>query len=238
MSKTNGRILYFELLRGLTILMIIIVHSYQMYTLPSYARVVQRFGMMGCQIFFFISGFFSLRLFSNKSDIWNIYKKKLLRIVPAYWLAIFLGAIVVVLCTIVEGVNNTGIVLSSKTVIPNILLVNGIIPGDTNNNVVRGGWFVGTLIILYYLTPIISESKLCRIFRKVGELDYYIMLTHVFIVFDLNRVIVRFIDINHLLLYILLFPLELVLIYYVTKLYRRVVERPTALLILSQSHKS
>ena len=144
----------------------------------------------------------------------------------------------VVLCTIVEGVNNTGIVLSSKTVIPNILLVNGIIPGDTNNNVVRGGWFVGTLIILYYLTPIISESKLCRIFRKVGELDYYIMLTHVFIVFDLNRVIVRFIDINHLLLYILLFPLELVLIYYVAKLYRRVVERPTAILKLSQSHKS
>ncbi len=269
----------------------------------------------------------------------------------------------VVLCTIVEGVNNTGIVLSSKTVIPNILLVNGIIPGDANNNVVRGGWFVGTLIILYYLTPIISrvyykfnnahkyvpficflicslilvlvglidkqyicyrnsfmyfsfinqlssfllgmslrkefdeglpynnshiigwggislsvvifylgfvflkeyiyivtpfifslsiywltkhyltrdlsyESKLCRIFRKVGELDYYIMLTHVFIVFDLNRVIVRFIDINHLLLYILLFPLELVIIYYVAKLYRIVVERPTAILKLLQSHKS
>ena len=353
MTKTNGRILYFELLRGLAILMIILVHSYQMFTLPSYARIVQRFGMMGCQIFFFISGFFSLRLFTNNSDIWKFYKKKILRIVPAYWLTIVLGAIVVFLCTIVEGENNTGIVLSSKTVVPNILLINGIIPGDANNNVVRGGWFIGTLIILYLLTPFFSrvyykfknahrfvpficfficslvlvivglidkqyicyrnsfmyfsfinqlpifllgmslrkefdegltnnnfhiigwgglflsvvifylgfvflkeyiyivtpfvftlsiywltkhyltrefqyESKLCRIFRNVGELDYFIMLIHVFIVFDLNRVIVRFIDINHLLLYILLFPLELVLIYFVAKIYRRVVERSTA----------
>lgn len=152
-----GRIIFMEVLRGYAILMIILVHSHQMFSLPCISSAILDFGMMGCQIFFLISGFFSLRDYGNKRDVLTYYKRKLIRIAPGYWLTIIIGAIVVALSILLFGVNKIGIHLSIDSIIPNFFLINGVVPGYANNNVVRGGWFIGTLIVLYILSPFISQ---------------------------------------------------------------------------------
>ena len=39
----------------------------------------------------------------------------------------------------------------------NLFFLNGLVPGDANNRVVLGGWFVGTLVILYLFFPLMHK---------------------------------------------------------------------------------
>lgn len=39
----------------------------------------------------------------------------------------------------------------------NLFFLNGLVPGDANNRVVLGGWFVGTLVIFYLLFPLMHK---------------------------------------------------------------------------------
>ena len=281
------------------------------------------------------------------------------RIAPGYWMTIVLGVLVVVLSFGICGENQTGISIKIQDIIINTLLINGLIPTTANNHVVRGGWFVGTLIIFYLLTPlfsyvyqkvsqkgkfilpiaffmlstlvltalsIVDERMTCRnnsffyfsfvnqvscfllgftlrdlyekkqldevskpllkgliicvlsvvlffggyyyltnvaftiipfvvglatvflschflkksnsnsqslwksIAIKFGELDFVIMLIHPFIVFDLCKIIIHYVNLPHIALFFVLIPIEIVLIYYMSKGYKALINKFTALL--------
>ena len=155
----KGKIEYFSVLRGIAILAVIITHIHQIFDLPDYMRVIPKFGQMGCQVFFLISGFFAFnplyiyRERGSKNAIIEYYKKRFKRIAPGYWLTIVLGFIVCLLTIKITGDNVTKISTKPLDICVNILLCNGLVPTSANNSVVRGGWFVGTLVILYFLTP-------------------------------------------------------------------------------------
>lgn len=153
----KNRIVFFDQLRGIAILLIIFTHVHQTFNLPIILEYPPRIGQMGCQIFFFISGFFCYRQFANKSDVFRFYKARIKRILPGYWITIVLGVILVSLSEYYFGQNLLGINTEFKNVVPNIFLFNGLIPGFANNCVVRGGWFVGTLAILYLIVPLLSR---------------------------------------------------------------------------------
>ena len=55
----NGKIEYFSILRGVAIVAITLTHIHQIFDLPMCMRLIPRFGQMGCQMFFLISGFFA-----------------------------------------------------------------------------------------------------------------------------------------------------------------------------------
>ena len=92
----NEKIEYFAILRGVAIIAIIFTHIHQIFDLPAYVRISPRFGQMGCQVFFLISGFFAYnpsyiyreRVMLNPAK--EYYKKRLKRIAPGYWLTVII----------------------------------------------------------------------------------------------------------------------------------------------------
>ena len=366
-TSQKERIEYFAILRGIAILMIILTHIHQVFDLPASVIAVPRLGQLGCQIFFVISGFFAFNplyiyrergTIFDKNAVFTYYKKRLKRIAPGYWLTIALGVLAVFLSFVICGGNLTGISTKIQDILVNIFLVNGFVPTTANNHVVRGGWFVGTLIIFYLLTPLLSytyqkisqkgkfilplvvfllssitltalslidhrltcrnnsffyfsfvnqiscfllgftlrdlyEAKqldeikkpllkgllMCalsivlffggyfyltnvaftiipfcvglatvflschflkkgnsdkqslwkNIATKFGELDFVIMLVHPFIVFDLCRILIHYINLPHIVLFLLLIPVEITIIYFVSKTYKTLINKFTAL---------
>ena len=162
--ESKGKIEYFALLRGIAILMIIFTHIHQVFQLPLILSMIPRFGQMGCQVFFLISGFFAYKSLTpiiengntlGKDSILKYYQKRLKRIAPGYWLTILLSILLAIISIHLTGSNDTGISTKTSDIAINVLLLNGLAPTMANNHVVRGGWFVGTLVIFYVLTPLL-----------------------------------------------------------------------------------
>lgn len=57
----------------------------------------------------------------------------------------------------VGGGNFLGINTEPGSVGANFCLIHGLIPTEANNKVVKGGWYVGTLVILYLLFPLMRK---------------------------------------------------------------------------------
>ncbi len=151
---------YIDLIRGIAIIMVFLVHFGQRFGNP----LLMQFGQMGCQMFIFISGYtcsFSLHRSKSKFDF---YRKRFLSIVFEFYTVLIFIVIANIICHFVFnrsfiGIGNTGII----SVLCNVFLVHGVMP-FCNNSVFPGGWFIGTIFILYYLHPFID--RLFQITRK------------------------------------------------------------------------
>jgi len=147
--------------KGVAIILVILVHSHQKFALSYDAALIPRFGQMGCQIFFLLSAFGLCYSFSkNKTSFIKFMKKRLSKIYLGFYFAIFAHLIM----RIIEGgfnaksINIFGILI-------NALFLNGLIPNaEINNLIVRGGWFVGTIVILYALFPL-----LFKLYNKINK---------------------------------------------------------------------
>lgn len=144
--------------KGIAILLVILVHSHQYFYLTNTQNAIQRFGQMGCQIFFVLSSFGLCHSFSKGAPNWFSHiKKRISKLAIGYWGAILLTAIYRILDAIVfqkeilPALNFPGIII-------NALFLNGLVPvGGINNTIVRGGWYVGTTVILYALFPLLHK---------------------------------------------------------------------------------
>lgn len=153
------RLTTIDVLRGIAILMVIAVHSIQVHPTQLNQTLVHIaiFGQMGAQLFFMLSGF-SLSLSWDKSHDKNtngFYKKRLISIVPAYWITIIFYA---VFSWMVHG--PMGVVTTYNQAPPpplciasGLTLINGIMPNCFNP--FSGGWFIGTTVIFYLLFPLL-----------------------------------------------------------------------------------
>lgn len=149
--------------KGIAILLVILVHSHQRFLLSDAQRAIQKFGQMGCQIFFVLSSFGLCHSFSKETpENWLSHmKKRISKIAIGYWGAIFLTAVYRVLFAIVlqedllPALNIPGIII-------NALFLNGLVPVEViNNTIVRGGWYIGTTVILYALFPLLYKVFFC-----------------------------------------------------------------------------
>lgn len=147
-----------NILKGLAIWMVVTVHFFQSITVNSYIEMLANCMQLGCQIFFTLSCFTLCLSYSKKKlSYWQYFKKRVLKLFLAYYLMIFVTAIFRVILAVksgqnvVDAINFTGIIL-------NALFLNGLTPNPTiHNTIVRGGWFIGTLFILYLLFPLLYK---------------------------------------------------------------------------------
>lgn len=85
--KING----ISLLRVIAVCMILVVHFGQSLPFPEVLHTTIVWCQHGVQLFFLISGFLIFKSLDKNSDIKVFYRKRLLRIIPAYWTIIVLN---------------------------------------------------------------------------------------------------------------------------------------------------
>lgn len=165
MVSNFNRLEIIDYFKGLAIIMIIVCHITQVFDIPSPLSSMSSFGRMGCQIFFLLSGFTITMSFDKScSKLMDFYKKRWLGLAPGYWLSILITVILSAVTILITGKNQLGTSLKFEGIIVNMLLLNGLVPTDANNLIFRGGWFVGTLTILYLIYPFLHKGE-----RKYGN---------------------------------------------------------------------
>lgn len=147
-----------DFFKGIAIILVILVHSHQKFDLDPMFNAVQRFGQMGCQIFFVLSSFGLCFSYSKEQlPFVPFMKKRVSKLLVGYYGAIILHAVYRVLLAIMQE----GDIISSLNIpgiIINMLFLNGFVPvNGINNTIVRGGWYVGTTVILYALFPLLYK---------------------------------------------------------------------------------
>ena len=137
--------------------MVILVHSRQLYPGLSDAFDIFMFGQMGCQIFFVASGFLIAMSYCRSSNIKSFYCKRFFSLAPGYW---FMVILMTALTLTSEAIFARNIGFCGNTdpvaIVSNLLLINGLIPNG-NNDVVGGGWYIGTTVVLYALYPVLNK---------------------------------------------------------------------------------
>ncbi len=144
--------------KGVAICMIIFVHSSQYFLLPAWAKKLPQFGQMGCQIFFVLSAYtLCLSLEKNQTKTLPFLKRRIFRILPSYWTMIVVYVVYRFAFRLFFNFEGFSGNPNFWEILANVFFIHGLIPGQANNYVVRGGWFVGTLIIFYCFTPLLFK---------------------------------------------------------------------------------
>jgi len=142
-----------DLLRGVAILLVILVHTWQ--ASPGYFTVTNNFvgyGPYGVQLFFIISGYTMMLTFGkdvSANAIFAFYTRRFFRIVPLFW--------VVALMYVIrkgfhanyfapDGVSLTDILLTFS-------LLQWLSP-TAFNSVVPGGWSIAVELQFYFIFPL------------------------------------------------------------------------------------
>ena len=159
-SKTDERNLYsVDIIKGIAIIMVIIVHSAIRFNLCPLLGLITQYGRFGCQAFFMLSGF-TLTLSwesRNSHSLKRFYVRRYKSIAPGYYctIALYYCINTILVCLKISSPFSTN--RSLIGIMENVLLIHGLIP-DYNNNIVRGGWYVGTIAVCYLLYPFIVKS--------------------------------------------------------------------------------
>ncbi len=150
-------------------------------------------GALGVILFFGISGYLMGNTLDKKDTLSNFYKKKLIRmIIPwfvAYWFMSFIWLVIGLLNSSYLELTPISYYLWNPASISELLrLFIFMIPYENNIASLLNGsgwfigeWFVGTLIILYAISPVlhkISRSRLAIVFlcvfMLIGCISFYL----------------------------------------------------------------
>jgi len=172
----NQRLKSISFLKGMAIILVILVHSSQsihfnyentnsaIKILSLVCKRMSELGQLGCQLFFAISALTICLSWKNKyignrgserGSLTGFYKKRFLAIAPGYYTIIVLGYLINVLVFDKLSISQSLMIIINKNplaIIANILFIHGVIPW-ANNNVVCGGWYIGTTMIFYLMFP-------------------------------------------------------------------------------------
>ncbi|MDW2886781.1 acyltransferase family protein [Exiguobacterium artemiae] len=180
-----------NMMRGLAILMVISVHTVQQIQGSFILRSIGLYGMMGVQMFFVISAFTLCYSMDNKPNqtISIFYLKRYLRIAPVYYLGILMYLFIDILSRYFGFINKTGYDYSLLNILVNISFLNGLyIPA--NNNIVPGGWSIGTEMIFYLVFPALFWifNKFIAIKNHLILLPLIILLVSILIHFSIRTI--------------------------------------------------
>jgi peptidoglycan/LPS O-acetylase OafA/YrhL len=150
----NEKYCWVNALRGYAILMVILIHTSQVFKVSSYTKLICDRGELGVQLFFILSSFtlfnsYSKRILNEgKSVKRNFFIRRFFRIAPYYYIA---GLIYVIYKLFIK--NNS---ISVKNLVANFTFTNGIyLPGI--NDIPNGGWSIGVEMLFYLLIPILFK---------------------------------------------------------------------------------
>lgn len=165
-----------DFFKGIAMLMIIFVHSTQKFLgINDILASISEFGQMGTQIFLVLAAHNAVFSFERRNkNVKQWWKSRIKSIIPAWWLSIILY--VLINFTIVDILKIKNVYRSStniKGIIINAMGLNGLVP-KYNNNVVPGGWYIGTLVILF-----VFFSKLYQILKNRTKREKYLFLVSI-----------------------------------------------------------
>ncbi len=147
MTKLN----YVETLRGVAILGVILIHSrlFVESSSPTLQTIVDN-GDKGVQLFMVISGYVTCLAVKNQKlntprSIWEFYRKKFIRIIPAFYLAIVVYLVFIKYQP-----------FSLLATLTTLSFTHGLFPNYINY-VVPGGWYLATQMGFIILFPALSR---------------------------------------------------------------------------------
>jgi peptidoglycan/LPS O-acetylase OafA/YrhL len=167
---------YIDVLRGIAILMVITIHtSLPVNGLSNFTSYIDRYGQMGVQLFFVASAYTLCHSFVRRSDeqkpLTSFFIRRFFRIAPLYYLAIvlyFLLEPVIHILSIIKLPNSEYNLVSIGA---NILFIHGFVI-SANNNIIPGGWSIGTEMAFYALFPILF-TLFTWAYKQWGILSLY-----------------------------------------------------------------
>ena len=156
MAGTKTRYTSIDIIKGIAICMVIAVHSGQRINNLPHLFDFLMFGQMGCQLFFVASGFTSAMSLCKCKDKALFWRKRFSSIAPGFYLMILVTHLLNLILSrwsISIGFANN---MDPVAVILNMVFLQGIFP-FCNNNVMAGGWFIGTTALLYMIAPFLYK---------------------------------------------------------------------------------
>ncbi len=147
-----------DAMRGIAILMVILVHTGQ--SVDNKSRILAsicEYGQMGVQLFFVASAYTLCRSWSERrnesSTLLKFGIRRYFRIAPMY----YIGMLLFLAISIADNYRRFGIVgpeeqYTPVNILANILFLHGMFP-PANNNIIPGGWSIGTEMLFYLIFP-------------------------------------------------------------------------------------
>jgi len=134
---------------------------------------ISDYGQMGVQLFFFASAFTLCHSWigrtGEKQKLLNYWIRRYFRIAPIY----YIGIAIYCLSSIAENYHLSGLVVPTEqysfiNILANMLFLHGFYP-PANNNIVPGGWSIGTEMSFYLVFPalisLLIKSDLNNFFK-------------------------------------------------------------------------
>ena len=158
--ETKKRYLGIDLLKGIAMILIILLHSIQRIDgIPAIVRLPLLFGQVGVQLFFVCSGFLLAKTYFKKDTVisFSSHGKYMMKKYISLALPFIFFLVVYIIINLVFEKNGIEVPYENNTslvsVLLNALMLHGLFPFCLNN-VVPGGWYVGTLFLLLLVSPL------------------------------------------------------------------------------------
>lgn len=173
----NQKLKSMDIIKGIGIIMIIIVHNRHFLMLDmSGLRPLMNYGQMGCQLFFFVSGFSLCYAWEHLPEsgrrrapkLLRFYLRRYLRLAPGFLLFMMIHfGLNILLLNVLDF--PPGFIMNRELpgILANVFFVHGLFP-DYINSVFPGGWYIGTAFLLYLAFPFLYG--LFRRLRRIHPL--------------------------------------------------------------------
>jgi peptidoglycan/LPS O-acetylase OafA/YrhL len=170
------KLAYIDVLRAIAILMVIFVHTSQTINgLSAPVKAIADYGQIGVQLFFVASAytlcFSQVKRQSESQSLIAFFIRRFFRIAPLYYFAIIWYFSTDPFANILKIINVTYFRYDFGGVLANIFFLHGFVP-SANNNIVPGGWSIGTEMAFYALFPILFRL-FSWAFQKWGIISLY-----------------------------------------------------------------
>lgn len=164
---------HIDALRGVAVLLVILVHTAstvnEIAMIPPSWLWICNYGQMGVQLFFVISAFTLYMSHESRQaethSIKAFFIRRIFRIAPLYYvgIALYFGMSVYVSYR-VTGSLKMPERYSWQNVLANMTFIHGLYP-PANNNIVPGGWSIGTEMLFYAIFPFLFVM-VCKFFER------------------------------------------------------------------------
>jgi peptidoglycan/LPS O-acetylase OafA/YrhL len=165
---SNNRLLIFDILRIIAIILVVLLHVGNTLKIPvltalyGFSSMNWQIGMWGIALFLVISGSVLEYSYGERiADIKNKFNykeyviRRFFRIYPAYWLSIFIA--LVVGYNHIAGLSVTELIKTLSGFYPFITLARVPFVVSYAGDINPVGWFICTIVCLYFMYPIISQ---------------------------------------------------------------------------------
>jgi peptidoglycan/LPS O-acetylase OafA/YrhL len=167
---------YIDILRGIAILMVMLVHTSQAVNgVSQLVGDIDLYGQMGVQLFFVASAYTlccsRIKRAEEQKPLISFLIRRFFRIAPLYYVAMIAYFLAESNMHILALIKMPYSLYNFETITANILFIHGFVP-SANNNIVPGGWSIGTEMAFYLIFPILF-SLFDRAYKQYGIISLY-----------------------------------------------------------------